>query len=142
MRLLNLRLCDVRSAGVSQLTEEFEMLLCMPAAQFSGRMLLQVLQSVVGLDDGSKLTPKRVANLTAFDPPLLATKISKIQDETVLNICVELAAMSPEKSIEAWGNSPLYVLLNKTLVTKLPRSKTVENWAYLKNDRSGAFFDK
>lgn len=145
MGLLHLKLRDIQSVAVRQLVIEFETIWDLANGNFEERMLLHVLQEGLGLTGDSRkpvlITKEDLRVLSPAVPSVLGTRLAKIEDAVLFEVCKEIAAIHPPVSIEMCMDMALYSFLNKRLVTKLPKAQPVRKWGTIGNDRSG-FFDR
>ena len=109
---LTTRRSEIRSGEILSLIEELE-----HACPVGSRLHLTTpLIAFLGLcvyPNGPKRVPLSTA--LAIDTPLLESRIGKLPDGDLRDLCTELARMG-NKSLELFAGTKLYVFLNKAIL--------------------------
>lgn len=121
-RLLETKVADIKDTELLGLVDELEEVCPVGSRNFINSPLLHFLTQCV-YPNGPE---KRVAITTQFAPsaPLLESRIGKLPDGPLRDLCGELALLA-QSSLDVFAGSKVYVLLNKTL----PRFATARSTA-------------
>lgn len=111
-RLLETKVADIKDTELLCLVDELEEVCPVGSRNFLSSPLLHFLTQCV-YPHGPE---KRVAIATQFaaSTPLLESRIGKLPDGPLRDLCGELAQLG-QSSLDVFSGSKVYVLLNKTL---------------------------
>jgi len=111
-RLLQTKVGEVRDGEILALIEELEQACPVGSHQFVNQPLLFFLNQCVYPEGPGKRVP--LSTKTVALAPLLETRVGKLADGGLRDLCGELAVLSGD-GLESFANRKVYVLLNKTL---------------------------
>ena len=110
---LSTRLGEIHSGPLLSLIDELEHACPVGSRHFVGLTLFQFLTQCVypGGSEGKRVP---ITTALALDTPLLDSKVGKLPDGDLHDLCAELTLRSNE-ALEWYSGNKLTVLLNKTL---------------------------
>jgi len=112
-RLLETKVADFKDDELLALIRELEDACPVSSQNFADSPLMHFLTQCV-YPEG--VTGGRVSITTKFvaSAPLLESRVGKLPDGPLRNLCAELASLA-EEGLELFSGSKVYMLLNKTL---------------------------